>query len=1077
MGNVVGEGFKNYVSNQIKTRQEKLGSTVKDDSLLRYMNSNTGWIKATSTATGLAGTLPEQYVLFGGSFYGLTNTRDNTFSSYYTGWPEQGPKPQPGIVSMETKNRNRGSVRETTLVLKAFDKAQFEYIDLLYMRLGYSVLIEFGHTLYYDNIGNLQEASHANTLSYDLLTGVYDNNQEKLQKDIQQRKEASCGNYDAVFGRITNFNWTYGTSGTYDITVTLISYGDVVESLKINIGTDINTTTSAEESADENDSETIVANKNNNIFANLFYNLKEDLDNAGPVIQGPVSYLLNTKSFPVGDGTGPYYTYDAIRLDEKNWGDDTEYYYIRLGALLQYIWDKRMIYYKDGTSAVKVDTNVESNLMYLTPYTVSTDLKTCVIKTDIEIGGKTYKLFKDLPSDCNIAAEYLNTGRVMNVYVNMAYILRKIEELKDDKNRVVLIDLLNEICSSINSSLGGVNQLAPVIDEEEGRLYIIEEATIPNIDFILSKLGKTVKSELLRIYGTDVGKYGTFVTDFGVKTEISTELAATLTIGAQANGTAPGEDATAFSTWNAGLVDRVLPEKKVDKTDITGSNDINKHIQTLQKYVDYVANVEISDWDSVEEGMSSTLTNMLDLWRSKLAVDSGSASNALGFIPVNLNLTLKGLSGMKIYNKLEVASDFLPRSYGDKLTFLIKGITHKVDSNRWTTEVESISVPKNVVSGGNTITTAVTPTLKTTPQPSGSATTSPQSTISPTYISDPNPKFRAKSIFNAPGAAGRTKGLWSDLGGPSAHLNSAIRRGLSRIWQNTNAWDLDIPAGAYIYAMDKMSVGAVGSYGPYDPNSTSPHLYGDYFTATLSDGTQAYFAHLGSLNNKVVVGGTLELGEFIGTVAPASGWDPHLHLALSTGDLNQKYLQNDESNTPISNPVGLPYDWKRIGTFRKAAVTSLDNYQSIIQDLASIAATVRNSLLVEATGSVNDSQEIPRMDAGTKKVYTELKNYVTPTSPSYKDETASRKWLEENVFDPSSPQDAQYLWVYVLKQITKSYTSPSTLLDSDREDSWESILENYAQKKAPKLTTTNFLTGTVAIFDVRNPTSPYILNL
>lgn len=1071
MGNIVGESFRQYVSEQIRVRQEKLGASTRNTEFFQEANGKTGWVKATSTAVGLAGDLAQQYVLFGGTFNGITNSRDGTYQSYNTGWPEQGPRPQPGIVSMETKNRNRGSVRETTLNIKAFDKAQFEYIDLLYMRLGYSVLIEFGHTVYYDNQGALKEIDLSNTLSQKILTGQYDNNVEKLRTDIQQKREALGGNYDGIFGRITNFSWTFSKDGTYDINLTLISYGDVVESLKINIGIDPSTigTLPSGSSTDDNptelsDFETIELSRDRNIFSRQFYDLARALDNA--YVKGYTSVLADVTAFPSGPGTGPYYTHDAIRVDEYNAIDDTEYYYIRFGALLQFIWDRRMIYGgRDDSPVVGLDVDAEENLMYLPPYTVSTNLKICTIKRDVTIGGSTYRIHKDLPESSNVESEFPNVGKLLNVYLNMAHLLRKLDELKDDKNKIALVDFLVEICNDINSTLGGVNQLAPTVDEDTNTFYIAEETTLPDSEAILKKLNRKTTSELLRVYGLQPDQYGTFVLDFGIKTEISSQLASTLTIGAQANGTAPGEDATAFSTWNAGLIDRVTPEKKVDITATSGSTDID--ITTLQNYVNYLAGLSEYDWDEVENGISDALTNLLDIWRSKNASETNTASNALGFIPINLTLTLQGLSGIKIYNKLEVDSTFLPRTYNDTLVFLIKGVSHKIENNQWTTNLDSLSVPRNVVSAGNTITTIIKPQARIAPNTGGTQTggTSPgtgSTRTSPTYTQDPDPNFRARSIF---GKSGITKGLWSDLGGPGPHLNSAIRSGLPTIWQNTNAWDLDIPAGASIYAIDIMTINSVGSYGPYDSTSQNPKLYGDYFTATLSDGTQAYFAHLGSLNSKVAPGGKLDVGEFVGTVAPASGFDPHLHLALSNGDLNQGYLDKDETQPGVTNPAGSVYNWKRIGTFKKVSpAVTLDFYQRQLEVLAKISAQVRNKLL-KATGDTKDSQEIPRMSKVTKDLVNTLSSYTDPRSSNFKTETQAKQWLEQNVYLENGNQG---YYVYCIAAIVESYKSPNTI-DSGRENAWEDTLKGIAETSAPNLTYRTLLGETAGVNGWRNP--------
>jgi LAS superfamily LD-carboxypeptidase LdcB len=40
-------------------------------------------------------------------------------------------------------------------------------------------------------------------------------------------------------------------------------------------------------------------------------------------------------------------------------------------------------------------------------------------------------------------------------------------------------------------------------------------------------------------------------------------------------------------------------------------------------------------------------------------------------------------------------TSFLPTNYPGTLEFLIKGITHKIEGNQWTTNIESMAIPKN----------------------------------------------------------------------------------------------------------------------------------------------------------------------------------------------------------------------------------------------------------------------------------------------------------------------------------------------------------------------------------------------
>ena len=58
-----------------------------------------------------------------------------------------------------------------------------------------------------------------------------------LQKSIIKKRYDSCGNYDAILGRVVNFSWTFEKDGTYNITVIVRSIGDVIETIKANVFT------------------------------------------------------------------------------------------------------------------------------------------------------------------------------------------------------------------------------------------------------------------------------------------------------------------------------------------------------------------------------------------------------------------------------------------------------------------------------------------------------------------------------------------------------------------------------------------------------------------------------------------------------------------------------------------------------------------------------------------------------------------------------------------------------------------------------------------------------------------------
>jgi hypothetical protein len=55
---------------------------------------------------------------------------------------------------------------------------------------------------------------------------------------------------------------------------------------------------------------------------------------------------------------------------------------------------------------------------------------------------------------------------------------------------------------------------------------------------------------------------------------------------------------------------------------------------------------------------------------------------------------MDGISGIKIYNKLQVDSSFLPVRYGKTLNFIITGVNHRLQNNDWETTLETIVMPK-----------------------------------------------------------------------------------------------------------------------------------------------------------------------------------------------------------------------------------------------------------------------------------------------------------------------------------------------------------------------------------------------
>ena len=259
--NILGEGFPKEIIKQIETRQEVYGSGYangisRTNDQLIYLNANTAWCKLVSSTDidqlqsinnptikqlGLKGTeLAKRFILFNGTAnengnlregIDLLKTLSGAQNAYGIGGTDFGINPMMGIQTVSVTHENRGSLRTASVKLKAWNKAQLEIIDVLYLRLGFSVLLEWGNSMYYDYKGVLQ-TKQDNSLANDFLNGEIDYN--TFLALIKTRKIQSSGNYDAMFAKVKNFHWSFLKDGSYDVTIDLISSGDIVESLKIN---------------------------------------------------------------------------------------------------------------------------------------------------------------------------------------------------------------------------------------------------------------------------------------------------------------------------------------------------------------------------------------------------------------------------------------------------------------------------------------------------------------------------------------------------------------------------------------------------------------------------------------------------------------------------------------------------------------------------------------------------------------------------------------------------------------------------------------------------------------------------
>jgi hypothetical protein len=391
-----------------------------------------------------------------------------------------------------------------------------------------------------------------------------------------------------------------------------------------------------------------------------------------------------------------YFSYNTLKDDEDMLND--EGFYVRFGHLIEFIRDNIILKSNpSGEPIIGIDKDFETARMYVFPFQVSLDPRVCIVGTKEKISQKTF--FDQLP--------VWNTmdGRgafIANIYLNCAMVNKVLSEKQDEEGNVSLYEILNTICSELNRALGNINNLETIINEETNSIKIIDSS------LLLPK----PKSTKLELYGYK-GNKSNFVYDFNIKTEITNDFATMVTIGATAGGYAKGTENTMFSKWNKGLEDIfkddvISPKQTSTNDDKDPPNNTYASEFWMKRYAPFgLTYPQDIEWDVLTPDACALSPEIIDknielvsefykYCQYKIQQKYNSyASPTNGFIPISLGITLEGISGIKIYNAVNVDTRFLPTNYPNNLNFIIKGVNHKIIDGRWETNLETVVIAKS----------------------------------------------------------------------------------------------------------------------------------------------------------------------------------------------------------------------------------------------------------------------------------------------------------------------------------------------------------------------------------------------
>lgn len=223
------------------TQAKKSVQEVKGDSTLAWNNVLMGGTlkqSETNEVTSMGGGVSEKlhrpielsdtgYIRAGGAM----DAKDSAYHNYES----LGFRPTPGIESVSVQSKGTyGTLRTGEVKIKVWTLEDLEVMQALYLRPGYTMLLEWGHSLQLSEQGEVikEIPVYKKFLYDDIQDPMY-----TFEKDLATLVEDSSYNYDSFVGYVSNFDWSLNADGGYDCTVKLIGKGSVIESIAVTFDT------------------------------------------------------------------------------------------------------------------------------------------------------------------------------------------------------------------------------------------------------------------------------------------------------------------------------------------------------------------------------------------------------------------------------------------------------------------------------------------------------------------------------------------------------------------------------------------------------------------------------------------------------------------------------------------------------------------------------------------------------------------------------------------------------------------------------------------------------------------------
>jgi hypothetical protein len=398
----------------------------------------------------------------------------------------------------------------------------------------------------------------------------------------------------------------------------------------------------------------------------------------------------------------------AAPVSQDNPGDKRSYYYIQFAYFLHILnvfknvfasKDQTLVDIEIPANPIKPDS-ISNGLCQASYNSISIDPNVAIIRnsranlfTDIE-GNKAFRpeifktetkaVFGPATVDNNLK-EYLydntNFGQIGNIYINIKEIVSIYkQESMSNRGYVYLGKVINEVLSRAAFSLGSINDFDKFV--KNNKIVIIDKhyTELPEDSTYNSKFKINVSGD------------NSIVRSHKIESKIFPSQATMIAIAAQDRENVSAIQTSTYNYLNRGLKDRLFGRLSNTKTDtkenVSELAAKRKKLSSILLLIQYVNNYVIVN-KSIGTYYNSNIVAM-NGYLNTLLVEMEGGTDYKAVVPISVNLTIDGLSGLTIGEIFTVDKKVLPRDYESKhVGFIVTGITNDIATNGWTTELSS----------------------------------------------------------------------------------------------------------------------------------------------------------------------------------------------------------------------------------------------------------------------------------------------------------------------------------------------------------------------------------------------------